>query len=221
MNTRLLIALIAFAPLLRAESLLNDLDKAQLYQVTRGTQVVTMESVEGKPWPRVKLYQRVRATPEEVAAVFFDYRNAKGYIPKVFKSDISRHISPCVLEVDYGIDVPLYLPDEFYTVRNSLTAGEDGSYCVTWILLRALQTKASEGNLRIECFHDGSVLCYTNFVTPSSAMAGLLKLFAIEQMRNTVQAIVHQVEKLKRENPEALKQEVLDLQEALRKETQR
>lgn len=214
-----LIALIASAALLSAESLLNDLDKVQLDQVVRGEQVVTLQDIQGIPWPRLKLYQRVHATPEEVAAVFFDYTNAKDYIPKVFKSDISRHITPCVLEVDFGIDIPI-LPDEFYTVRNSLTAAQDGSYCVTWNLVRALQTKASEGSLRIEKFEDGSVIRYTNLVTPGSAMARLLKLIAMKQMRDTVHAIVRQVEKQKRENPAALKQQVLSLQQALQKEAQ-
>jgi len=217
MKTFSLIALIALAPMLSAESLLDDLDKPQLDQVMHGKQVVIKQVVEGKPWPRVKLYQRVQATPEEVAAVFFNYPNAKEYIPKIFKSDIGTRISPCVLEVDYGLDVPI-LPDEFYTVRTSLTAGANGSYCVTWVLLRAIQTKASEGNLLIERSQEGAVIRYTNFVTPGSAMAGLLKLIAIEQMRDTVHAIVRQVEKQKRENPGALNLEVLSLREALRKE---
>ena len=218
MNTRPLIALIACARLLSAESLLDDLDKAQLDQVARGEQVMIKQEVEGKPWPRVKLYQKVRATPEEVAAVFFDYREAKGYIPKVFKSNISNRPSPCVLDVDYGIDIPLFFPDEFYTARNSLTADGDGSYCVSWVLLRAIQTKASEGSLRIEGFQDGAAIRYTNLATPGSAIAPLLKLLAVEQLKDTVHAIVRQVEKQKRENPEALKQEVSSLQEALKKE---
>jgi hypothetical protein len=219
MKTLSLIALIASAALLSAESLLDDLDKAQLDQVVRGEQVVTMQDVQGNPWPRLKLYQMVHATPEEVAAVFFDYTSAKEYIPKIFKSDISRRITPCVLDVDFGIDIPL-LPDELYTVRNSLMAGRDGSYCVTWNLVRALQTKAIEGNLRIEKFEEGAVIRYTNLVTPGSAMARLLKLIAMKQMRNTVQAIVRQVEKQKRENPPALKEEILSLQQALQKEVQ-
>jgi hypothetical protein len=219
MKTLSLIALIASASLLSAESLLNDLNKAQLDQVVRGEQVVTMQDVQGNPWPRLKLYQRVHATPEEVAAVFFDYTNAKEYIPNVFKSDISRHVTLSVVEVDFGIDIPL-LPDEFYTVRNSLTAGRDGSYCVAWTLVRALQTKASEGSLQVEKFEEGAVLRYTNLVTPGSAMARLLKLIAMKQMRNTVHAIVRQVEKQKRENPGALKQQVLSLQKALQKEAQ-
>lgn len=215
-----LLAFIAWVPLLHADSLLDDLDDTQRGELERGGQVVTMQNMEGKPWPRVKLYQRVDASPEDVAAVFFDYQNAKCFIPKVIKSDITRHVSPCILEVDYGIDVPI-LPDEFYTVRNELTAGKDGSYCVTWNLVRALQTKASEGSLCIERFQEGAVIRYTNLVTPGSSMAVILKIPAIDQMRNTVQAIVRQVERQKREHPDSLKKEILTLQEALSKGTEK
>lgn len=204
-------------PLLRASSLLEDLSAAQVGEVARGGQVVLLEEVGGHPWPKVRLFQKVEATPEEVAAVFFDYKNAKEYVPKLLKSEISRQVTPCVLEVDYGVDVPI-LPDEFYTVRNTLRAGEDGSYTVSWNLLKALQTKSSEGNLRIERWKDGAVIRYTNFVTPGSVMARLLKTTAIDQMRNTVRAIVTRVEKQKNECPETLKSEIHSLQEALQKE---
>ena len=214
----LLLALLCAAPALaRAASILDDLDPAQRAELERGGQVVRMEEVAGKPWPRVRLYEKVAATPEEVAAVFFDYRNAKAYVPKVVKSDISLRVSPCVIEVDYGIDVPL-LPDEFYTARNSLTADPDGSYCVSWRLVRALQTEDSEGNLRIETLGEGSAIRYTNLVTPGSSMAGLLRIPAIDQMKDTVRAIARHVEEVKRTQPAELKQKVGFLREAIKGE---
>ena len=200
-----------------AASSIEDLDAKQIEEVSRGGQVVVLQEIEGNPWPKVRIYQKVDARPDEVAAVFCDYRNAKFYVPKLIKSDVSKQISPCVAEVDYGIDVPI-LADEFYTARNTLTSGDDGCYLVTWSLVRALQTKASEGNLRIERWKDGSVIRYTNLVTPSSGMAGLLKSTAIDQMRNTVKSIVARVEKQKAENPEGLKENIRDLESALKNE---
>jgi len=218
MNARLLLSILLLpaAPLI-AQSLLEDLSQSQLAEIGNGRQVLTTQIVEGKPWPRVRLYQKIQAaSPEEVAAVFFNYKNAKSFIPMVIKSDISRQISPRVSEVDYGIDIPI-LPNEFYTARNSMVADADGSYCVSWELVKALQTKASEGNLRIEAMGDGSVIRYTNLVTPGSAMAGLLKSPAIDQMKNTVHAIVRQAEAQKREHPLELAIEVQALQQALEK----
>jgi hypothetical protein len=211
---------ILFGPSLLASSLLADLDAKQVEEVARGGQVLILQELDGHPWPKVRVYQKVDATPEEVAGVFFDYKNAKAYVPKLIKSEVSREVTPCVSEVDYGIDVPI-LPDEYYTARNTLTAGEDGGFLVSWNLIKALQTKASEGNLRIERWNGGSVIRYTNLVTPSSGMAGLLKGTAIDQMRNTVRAIVARVEKQKAEHPESLKDEVQSMQEALKKESGR
>ncbi len=218
MNARRLLSILLLpAATLSAQSLLEDLSQSQLAEIGQGRQVLTTQLIEGKPWPRVRLYQKIQAaSPEEVAAVFFNYKNAKSFIPKIIKSDISRQISSCVAEVDYGIDIPI-LPDEFYTARNSLAADADGSYCVSWELVKALQTKASEGNMRIEAMGDGSVIRYTNLVTPGSAMAGLLKTPAIDQMKNTVHAIVRQAEAQKREHPLELAIEVQALQQALKK----
>ncbi len=209
-------ALLLASVLSLSAEIVEELTSAQLAEVRSGKQLVLMEEVEGHPWPRIRIFQKVNATPEEVAAVFFDYRNAKSYVPKLLKSDISKTISPCVLEVDYGVDVPI-IPDEFYTARNTLSEA-DGRYMVRWQLVRALQTKSSEGNLRVEKFEGGSLLCYTNLVTPGSKMAGLLRMPAIEQMKNTVLAIVRQVESQKTNRPADLERQVAEMREALRTE---
>jgi hypothetical protein len=87
-----------------------------------------------------------------------------------------------MVEVDCAVDVPI-LPDEAYTARNEMKA-LDGGYVASWTLLHALQTKAAEGSLRIEpCEGGGSVIRYTNLVTPSSGMAKLLRSMALARMQ--------------------------------------
>lgn len=209
----LTLALATLFPLLAVAGIRTELTPTQLNDLERGQQVVVKEEVEGRPWPRLRIYQKVAATPEEVLAVFCDYAQATTFVPDVIKSEISRMISPSVLEVDYQIDIPM-LPDESYTTRNSLSSSGD-SYKVAWVLVRALQTKASEGTLRVEPAEGGALLCYTNLVTPGSSMAGLLRIPAIERMKTTVAAIVKKVEKQKAEAPAALKKQILRLREAL------
>ena len=209
----LTLALATLFPLLAVAGIRTELTPTQLNDLERGQQVVVKEEVEGRPWPRLRIYQKVAATPEEVLAVFCDYAQATTFVPDVIKSEISRMISPCVLEVDYQIDIPM-LPDESYTTRNSLSSSGD-SYKVAWVLVRALQTKASEGTLRVEPAEGGALLCYTNLVTPGSSMAGLLRIPAIERMKTTVAAIVKKVEKQKAEAPAALQKQILRLREAL------
>lgn len=207
------LALATLFPLLAVAGIRTELTPTQLNDLERGQQVVVKEEVEGRPWPRLRIYQKVAATPEEVLAVFCDYAQATTFVPDVIKSEISRMISPCVLEVDYQIDIPM-LPDESYTTRNSLSSSGD-SYKVAWVLVRALQTKASEGTLRVEPAEGGALLCYTNLVTPGSSMAGLLRIPAIERMKTTVAAIVKKVEKQRAEAPAALQKQILRLREAL------
>ena len=208
-----LAACVAVLPAATA-GLLEDLSRDQQLELEKGDLIVLEQDIPGKPWPRVRIYKRIKATPEEVAAVFFDYDQAKTYIPDVLESKISKRITPCVMEVDYEINVPI-LRDEAYTARNEMKAlGE--SYQVSWTLLRALQTKAAEGNLLIEPFENGSsVIRYTNLVTPSSGMAKILKGPALFRMQKTVLAIGEKVEKQKSSHPLQLATQVARLREAL------
>ena len=195
-------------------SLLDDLNRDQRQELENGELIVREQDIPGKPWPRVRIYKRINAAPEEVAAVFFDYDQAKTYIPDVLESKVSKKISPRVMEVDYAVDVPI-LADEAYTARNEMIRLGD-SYQVSWTLLRALQTKAAQGNLLIEPLENGtSVIRYTNLVTPSSGMAKLLRGPALSRMQKTVVAIGQKVEEQKSHNAAELAAQVVRLREAL------
>lgn len=199
-----------------AGDVLNQLSPAQLQEVKSGKQVLVTEAVEGKAWPRVRVYRVINATPEEVAAVFFDYANAKSFVPNLLKSEVSKKISACSFEVDYGVDVPI-LPDEFYTVRNSLVQKGD-IYNIDWKLIRAVQTKDSVGDFRVEPFGEKSLIRYQNLVTPGSSMAGLLKGKAVDQMEQTVTAIGKKVESQKKDHPQDLQRQVEAMRAALAQE---
>jgi hypothetical protein len=115
--------------------------------------------------------------------------------------------------------VPI-LADEAYTARNDLKTTEDGGYRVSWNLVRALQTKDATGHLRIDPHGEGeSIICYTNLVTPSSGMAGILKKIAISRMKKTVEAMVHQVQNQKSKHPYDLARQVAALREAIASES--
>jgi hypothetical protein len=203
------------APHLSANSILAELTSAQKCEVETGSQVVITEDVEGKPWPRVKVYRLIDASPEQVAAVFFDYEGAKSFVPNLIKSEISNKLSACTMDVDYGLDVPIF-PDEFYTVRNSLKLIDENSYCVDWKLLRSVLTKDSVGNFRVEPWEDRAVICYQNLVTPASNIAVLLRGKAIEQMKETTKALAAQIEKEKSADGSGMKRRVAALRAALR-----
>jgi hypothetical protein len=204
-------------PQLVAESVLSELSASQKGLMKAGDQVVVIENVEGNAWPRVKIYRSIEADPEQVAAIFFDFEEAKSFVPNVFKSEISNRISPCIMEVDYGLDVPIF-PDEFYTVRNSLRWLDENSYRFDWKLLRATMTKDSVGNFRVEPWEGKSLVCYENMVTPSSNIAVLLRARAIDQLKETTKALAAHIEKEKATNPAGLKRQIATLRAALRQQ---
>lgn len=213
--TVLLLAGIAHAA--TPGGILPTLDSAQLAQIQSGQQVVVLENITGQPWPRISIYQTIAATPEEIAAVFFDYAQAKNYIPRVIKSVIAKQVSPREAEVDYGLDVPI-LPDEFYTVSNRVSRIPGGGYLFTWKLLRAEQTKASVGEFRIEPFTGkpgkNSIVLYRSLTTPNSKMAVILRGQAISMAKDTVQAIGKETEARRAADRSGLNRQIKALQQA-------
>lgn len=206
--------MIFFTEVVRG-GILDGLSEKQREEVLDGDQISVEETVEGKPWPRVRVYQKVEASPEEVAAVFSDYGQAHTFVPDVLSSRVVESRAPHTHDVEYEVEVPI-LPDERYTARNSLEALPGGGFRVSWKLLTALQTKDAVGNLTIEPLDDAdSVICYTNLVTPGSSMAGLLRKPAMARMRKTVEAIVEKVELEKRERPAELAAQVEKLRATL------
>jgi hypothetical protein len=187
-------------------SLMNELSTEDQQRVKSGDQVMVTESLDGYPWPRVTVYQVVKATPKEVMAVFTDYNNATKFVPNCLKSKISNEVSPTCSDVDYVIDVPI-LVDEAYTARNTLSEEPNGAFCVTWKILKATSILESQGSLLVEPLGDGSMLRYKNLVKPSSRAAMLLKGMAMNQMKETVQAIVDRVKTVK-SDPPAMKAQI-------------
>ena len=134
--------------------------------------------------------------------MFVDYDLHRTYIPGVKQSRVSAVVNPTTVEVDYVVSVPV-VSDERYTVRNHLCTYHGGeSYAVEWTLVRASSTKATTGHARFEPHLDpsrnerGTVMVYSNFVTPGSSLAGLgmIKTRALEQMRETASALVRRIE---------------------------
>ena len=211
----LLMALTAAGVSMVKGAIVDELDAAQLKELNGGGHVVVQQAVDGAPWPRIKIYARVKASAEEVAAVFFDYALAKTYIPNVLESRISKRVSPTSFEVDYEVEVPI-LPDEQYTALNELQRLGDYGYEINWRLLKSLQAKSAVGSLRVEPSGDGgAVICYTNFVTPDSVMATILRSMALSRMESTVDAIIQEVERQKAQHADMLAKEVAALRSAL------
>jgi hypothetical protein len=197
---------------------LDALPVSQREAVLAGEQVVVTEDLKGHPWPRVTIYNLASRTPEEVAAVFFDYEAARHFVPNVTKSEVAVQRTACEADVAYSLNVPI-LPDEHYTARNTLRAEADG-YVIGWKLLEARQTKDSVGEFRVEPQGSGAVVRYQVLTTPSSAMAGMLRGVAVDQVKRTVRAICDEASRLGKQHPAELERKVAELRAALAAEGQ-
>jgi len=204
-----------FLPIAAWAGLTDSLDEKQLGALQRGEQVTINENVEGMPWPRISVYRMVNASPEEAMAVFFDYNRACDFIPNVKKSEISKRINAASQEVLYSVDVPI-LPDEVYTMRNSLVGTAKG-YRIGWTLVEATTMKAADGSFESEPLGGQCLVRYQNLVDPGSKLAGALRGFASQQIQKTVVAIAEEIESQKQKSPNELKRKVDLFQEAVGK----
>jgi hypothetical protein len=126
-----------------------------------------------------------------------------------------------VAEVDYVLAVPLFA-DEHYTVRDSLSVDSSGAYRVDWVKVRARSTKEIIGHARFEPYRtarsgvSGTLITYANLVTPGQMLAGPLRGRALKQVRETVAALVKQVDAERMTQRELLAAQVAALDAALR-----
>jgi hypothetical protein len=189
----------------------DSLTPDQQNKVQNGQQVVVMQEAQGSPWPKLWVYQRVEATPEESAAVFADFELAQTYVENIKKSKISKRLAKNILEVDYSLSVPV-LADEDYTVTDKVTAYDGGaSFLVEWNLVKATSTKSSTGYAKFERLGNATILAYYNFVVPGAFGSGLVKDRAMKQVRDTVTATGKQIEKERTANRALLDKQIQSL----------
>lgn len=196
----------------------GELSEAQWKELRAGRHVVITRTVPGEPWPQVTIYAWCLLSPEELAAVFFDYESACRFVPNVLQSEIRARRSTCEMDVAYVLDIPL-LADEHYTARNTLSPVPGGGFSVRWKLLEARYTKASTGEFRVIPFEGGTLARYQALTTPSPAivppLAKLLRGHALAQMRETFHALLREAERLRAKEPSGLHQRVQRLRSAI------
>ena len=197
-----------------AGGLYDQLSPEQKKVIDKGELLFYTEEVEGATWPKVFIYQRVDATPEEFTAVFTDYELQASYVPGLKKSKVSKRIDSKTAEIDYTLKASVVTED--YTVRNVLAGNPRAEeYRVDWTLVRASSTKATQGWARMEKLGTGMLFGYYNFVTPGVPGAGLMKDKAARQVRDTATAIIAQVLKERQSDRGLLQAQIDQLRKAL------
>ena len=182
-----------FSARLSASDYWEGLSSRQREILTSGESLILEEEVPGNPWPRFIVYHLLKATPSEIAAVFWDLRLDPAYIPNCLSVSIIGSPAPNVLDGEYTLKMPFFLPDEVYVSRNTLHRHSEEHYEISWEVLRSRYTKACRGSLNLQKLDQGTLLRYSNVVEPGSKIAGIMKHSASHQVLASVDALVTQV----------------------------
>jgi hypothetical protein len=187
----LLTILAAAAP--AGASVVDELGAADRAKLESGQSVMTTIEKPGATWPEVRIYRKVKATPEGVTDLFLDYENADSFIGNLESAVVEKQPDANTKDVRYTVKLPVLFTIS-YLVRNRYEKTPEG-YTVHWNLLESLFAKSAVGKLRVEPHGDMAVICYANHVEPATRLVAGLRGQAMKEASNTVDAIVKEAER--------------------------
>jgi hypothetical protein len=219
---------VGLASTAQAGAIYDSLTDAEKKIIGKGEQVTRTEEVEGSVWPTVVVYQAVKATPEQVAAVMFDYPLHQTMFSKEVSAgrregvirSVPKTAGAIDTEIEYTMNFPkvmgITLPDEHYSVRNQLaTLGSDG-YQISWTFIKATSMKDCSGSSKFEKLGNETLVAYTNFINPPRpSVAKLIKKMAISRVQETVKQLSDQTAAEISGNPAQLQAQLAVLKKAL------
>jgi len=169
---------------------LNAQDRAKLES---GENVLIAIDKPGATWPEVRIYRKVKATPQGVTDLFLDYENAGSFIDNLKSAVVEKQPDANTKDVRYTVKLPVLFTIS-YLVRNRYEKNPNG-YTVHWNLLESIFAKSAVGKLRVEPHGDTAVICYANHVEPATKLVAGLRGQALKEASNTVDAIVKEAER--------------------------
>jgi hypothetical protein len=187
----LLTILAAAAP--AGASVVDELGAADRAKLESGQSVMTTIEKPGATWPEVRIYRKVKATPEGVTDLFLDYENADSFIGNLESAVVEKQPDANTKDVRYTVKLPVLFTIS-YLVRNRYEKTPEG-YTVHWNLLESLFAKSAVGKLRVEPHGETAVICYANHVEPATRLVAGLRGQAMKEASNTVDAIVKEAER--------------------------
>lgn len=175
-------------------AIVAELSEADLGKLNAGENVVVTVDKPGAVWPEVRIYRRVKATPQGVTDLFLDYEHANTFIHNLESAKVENEPDANTKDVRYIVKLPIIFKIN-YLVRNSYEKTAEG-YTVRWRLLEPpFAAKSAVGSLRVEPHGDEAVICYTNHVEPSTKLIAGLRGHAVKEASKTVTAIVKEAER--------------------------
>lgn len=181
----------------------KDLDESQMAKLlARENVTVTFESKEFKdaPWPVVKVFTLIQATPLRAVSIFGALDYQEKYVPKTKKSKPIKHISPTEVYTEYEIEVPFPLPNALHVHGSVLKKLSNEDYELSWYRVSSNSTEEAKGFARFTNYKNQTLMEYQTFIVPKSIFGPLVKKIMVKDVDNTVRAIRDHVEKLVKTN---------------------
>ena len=188
----LFLTLVALAGTASA-AIVKELSEQDRAKLDSGQNVVATIEKPGATWPEVRIYRKVKATPQGVTDLFLDYENAGSFIDNLESAVVEKKPDANTKDVRYTVRLPVLFTIS-YLVRNRYEKTPDG-YTVHWNLLESLFAKSATGSLRVEPHGDTAVICYANHVEPATRLVAGLRGQALKEASKTVDAIVQEAER--------------------------
>jgi hypothetical protein len=174
-------------------SMLAELSDQDRTKLESGQVVVATIEKPDAIWPEVRIYRKVKATPQGVTDLFLDYEKADSFIDNLESAVVEKKPDANTKDVRYTVRLPVLFTIS-YLVRNRYEKTPEG-YTVHWDLLESLFAKSAKGSLRVEPHGDTAVICYANHVEPATKLVAGLRGRALKEASKTVDAIVKEAER--------------------------
>lgn len=189
--------------------------KIEWTKLSQRKPVLRKKKVPGAPWPEVKVYSLINASPEESMAVYFDYSEHKDYIPDLLRSDPIKYISSTDIEVSFEVSLSWPLANSKFITGNQLSKLKNGGYQIHWYPVTHTSAKDCTGEIMFLPFRRSTLLVYRNFTFPNSSLASLFKNRMFKNIKVTISAIVKRIESVKKEGGPGLAGYIRNLNKAL------
>lgn len=189
---------------------LSSLSTEELIKLKKGevlTVTFASEEFKNAPWPVVKVYQLIDATPLQAVSIFGALDYQEKYVPKTLKSDPIKHLSSTEVLTEYEIEVPFPLQNATH-VHGSILKKIPNGHELSWYRVSSNSTEEAKGFARFTAYENKTLMEYQTFIIPKSIFGALVKKIMVKDVTNTVTAIKNHVEKLVKENHPLLKKYV-------------
>jgi len=180
--------------------------------------ILKKRTVKGAPWPEVKVYSLIDATPEESMAVYLAFPEQKNYIPGLVKSKPSKYISPTDIWIDFEVSLSWPLANSKFTTGNKIGKLNGGGYLLHWYPVTHTSAKECNGDIAFLPYHNRTLLIYRNFTFPNSSLAKFFKKRMYKSIKETINAIVKRIELVKKSGKTRMKRYIRNLNGALKGE---